>query len=182
MRSEVVEEAAAAGVSLIVSVDTGIRANDVVKHATGLGIDVIVTDHHLPETELPPAVAVLNPNRPDCGYPEKNLCGAGVALKLMDALIRDFGWEQARRERLIDSLLKLVAIATVADVVPLTGENRVIVKRGLAGLDRVRNPGLRALLDVSGFPEGESPSARPGGFSAWLRGSTPPGAWPAPRM
>jgi single-stranded-DNA-specific exonuclease len=160
MRSEVVEEAAAAGVSLIVSVDTGIRANAVVEHATGLGIDVIVTDHHLPETELPPAVAVLNPNRPDCGYPEKNLCGAGVALKLMDALIRNFGWEQARRERLIDSLLKLVAIATVADVVPLTGENRVIVKRGLAGLDRVRNPGLRALLDVSGFPEGESPNAR----------------------
>jgi single-stranded-DNA-specific exonuclease len=160
MRSEVVEEAAAAGVSLIVSVDTGIRANAVVEHATGLGIDVIVTDHHLPETELPPAAAVLNPNRPDCGYPEKNLCGAGVALKLMDALIRDFGWEQARRERLIDSLLKLVAIATVADVVPLTGENRVIVKRGLAGLDRVRNPGLRALLDVSGFPEGESPNAR----------------------
>src|SRR5579862_6561467 len=159
MRSEVVEEAAAAGVSLIVSVDTGIRANQVVKHAAGLGIDVIVTDHHLPETELPPAVAVLNPNRPDCGYPEKNLCGAGVALKLMDALIRNFGWEQARRERLIDSLLKLVAIATVADVVPLTGENRVIVKRGLAGLDQVRNPGLRALLDVSGFPAGESPSA-----------------------
>ncbi len=160
MRSEVVEEAAAAGVSLIVSVDTGIRANEVVRHAAGLGIDVIVTDHHLPETELPPAVAVLNPNRPDCAYPEKNLCGAGVALKLMDALVRTIGWESGRRERLIDSLLKLVAIATVADVVPLTGENRVIVKRGLAGLDRVRNPGLRALLDVSGFPEGESPSAR----------------------
>jgi single-stranded-DNA-specific exonuclease len=160
MRSEVVEEAAAAGVSLIVSVDTGIRANEVVRHAATLGIDVIVTDHHLPETELPPAIAVLNPNRPDCGYPEKNLCGAGVALKLMDGLVRAIGWDQARRERLIDSLLKLVAIATVADVVPLTGENRVIVKRGLAGLDRVRNPGLRALLDVSGFPEGESPSAR----------------------
>jgi single-stranded-DNA-specific exonuclease len=160
MRSEVVEEAAAAGISLIVSVDTGIRANDVVKHATELGIDVIVTDHHLPETELPPAVAVLNPNRPDCKYPEKNLCGAGVALKLMDGLVRAIGWEQGRRERLIDSLLKLVAIATVADVVPLTGENRVIVKRGLAGLDRVHNPGLRALLDVSGFAEGDSPSAR----------------------
>ena len=160
MKSEVVEEAAKAGVSLIISVDTGIRANDVVRHATALGIDVIVTDHHLPETELPPAVAVLNPNRPDCGYPEKNLCGAGVALKLMDGLVRDLGWDQARRERLIDSLLKLVAIATVADVVPLTGENRVIVKRGLAGLDRVRNPGMRALLDVSGFPEGASPSAR----------------------
>jgi single-stranded-DNA-specific exonuclease len=159
MRSEVVEEAAAAGVSLIVSVDTGIRANAVVRHASQLGIDVIVTDHHLPEAELPPAAAVLNPNRPDCAYPEKNLCGAGVALKLMQALAMRLGWETARRERVLDSLLKLVAIATVADVVPLTGENRVIVRRGLSGLDRVRNAGLRALLDVSGFPEGAWPSA-----------------------
>src|SRR6266849_2770942 len=132
MKSEVVEGAAADGVSLIVSVDTGIRANDVVRHAAGLGIEVIVTDHHLPQAELPPALAVLNPNRPDCTYPEKNLCGAGVAFKLIDALIRASGWEDARRERILDSFLKLVAIATVADVVPLTGENRVIVKRGLA--------------------------------------------------
>ncbi len=159
MRSEVVEQAAADGVKLIVSVDTGIRANDVVRHAAQFGIDVIVTDHHLPEAELPPAVAVLNPNRLDCRYPEKNLCGAGVALKLMDALIGSFEWEAPRRARLIESLLKLVAIATVADVVPLTGENRVIVKLGLAGLRDVKNPGLRALLDVSGLAEGESPSA-----------------------
>jgi len=159
MHSEVVEQAAADGVKLIVSVDTGIRANDVVRHAAQFGIDVIVTDHHLPEAELPPAVAVLNPNRPDCGYPEKNLCGAGVALKLMQALMVAFGWEKPRRDRLIESLLKLVAIATVADVVPLTGENRVIVKLGLAGLREVKNPGLRALLDVSGLLEGDSPSA-----------------------
>ncbi len=159
MRSEVVEQAAADGVKLIVSVDTGIRANDVVRHAAQFGIDVIVTDHHLPEAELPPAVAVLNPNRPDCRYPEKNLCGAGVALKLLEALIAEFKWERPRRDRLIESLLKLVAIATVADVVPLTGENRVIVKLGLAGLRDVKNPGLRALLDVSGLVEGESPSA-----------------------
>src|SRR5579871_4459175 len=125
MKSEVVEEAAARGVRLIISVDTGIRANDVVRHAAGLGIDVIVTDHHLPEQELPPPLAVLNPNRPDCTYPEKNLCGAGVAFKLVDALLSRSGWEGARRERLLDSFLKLVAIATVADVVPLTGENRV---------------------------------------------------------
>lgn len=157
MRSEVVEEAAAEGVALIVSVDTGIRANLVVEHARGLGIDVIVTDHHLPEAELPPAVAVLNPNRPDCPYPEKNLCGAGVAFKLMDALAVRFGWEGTKRAKLLDSFLKLVAIATVADVVPLTGENRVIVKRGLEGLNEVRNPGLRALLDVSGFPSTEPP-------------------------
>ncbi len=159
MRTEVVEEALTAGVKLIVSVDTGIRASEVVRHAGQLGIDVIVTDHHLPETELPPAIAVLNPNRLDCTYPEKNLCGAGVALKLVDALLRAFEWDAGRRDRLIESLLKLVAIATVADVVPLTGENRVIVKRGLAGLRQVKNPGLRALLDVSGLVEGESPSA-----------------------
>jgi single-stranded-DNA-specific exonuclease len=160
MKSEAVEDAAALGVKLIVSVDTGIRASQVVKHAAALGIDVIVTDHHLPEAELPPALAVLNPNRRDCTYPEKNLCGAGVALKLAEALMSTLGWERARRERLVDSLLKLVAIATVADVVPLTGENRVIVKRGLSGLDRVANPGLRALLDVAGIDAGASPSAR----------------------
>jgi len=160
MKSEAVEDAAALGVKLIVSVDTGIRASQVVKHAATLGIDVIVTDHHLPEAELPPALAVLNPNRRDCTYPEKNLCGAGVALKLAEALMCALGWEPARRERLVDSLLKLVAIAIVADVVPLTGENRVIVKRGLSGLDRVANPGLRALLDVAGIEAGTSPSAR----------------------
>jgi single-stranded-DNA-specific exonuclease len=160
MKSEVVDAAAAAGVNLIVSVDTGIRANDVVRHAAQFGIDVIVTDHHLPESELPPAVAVLNPNRADCSYPEKNLCGAGVALKLMDALVTASGWDAVKRARLIESLLKLVAIATVADVVPLTGENRVIVKLGLAGLRNVRNPGLRAILDVSGLADGDTPSAR----------------------
>lgn len=159
MRNEVVEEAAASGVSLIVSVDTGIRAQGVVRRAAELGIDVIVTDHHLPEEDLPPALAVLNPNRPDCLYPEKNLCGAGVALKLVDGLITHLGWTAARRERLLDSLIKLVAIATVADVVPLTGENRIIVKRGLEGLREVKNPGMRALLDVSGFAEGPPPSA-----------------------
>ncbi len=156
MRSDVVEDAAAKGVKLIVSVDTGIRAGEVVRTASQLGIDVIVTDHHLPEAELPPALAVLNPNRPDCGYPEKNLCGAGVALKLIQALLAD----HPKRGAFVESFLKLVAIATVADVVPLTGENRVIVKRGLDGLRDVRNPGLRALLDVSEFAEGVVPSAR----------------------
>jgi single-stranded-DNA-specific exonuclease len=160
MKNQAVDDAAARGVKLIVSVDTGIRANQVVKHAAALGIDVIVTDHHLPEAELPPALAVLNPNRRDCTYPEKHLCGAGVALKLAEALMSTLGWERPRRERLVDSLLKLVAIATVADVVPLTGENRVIVKRGLDGLDRVTNLGLRALLDVAGIEAGTTPSAR----------------------
>jgi single-stranded-DNA-specific exonuclease len=127
----------------------------VVRTASGLGIDVIVTDHHLPEAELPPALAVLNPNRRDCTYPEKNLCGAGVALKLIQALLA----AHPKRDALVESFLKLAAIATVADVVPLTGENRVIVKRGLEGLRDVRNPGLRALLDVSDLADGISPSA-----------------------
>jgi single-stranded-DNA-specific exonuclease len=159
MRSEIVDEAAARGVKLIVSVDTGIRAAEVVRHATSLGIDVIITDHHLPEQELPPALAVLNPNQPGCEYPEKNLCGAGVAFKLVHALLLRLGWEAGRVRRMLESFLKLVAIATVADVVPLTGENRIIVKRGLAGLNSVKNPGLRALLDIAGLNAGECPSA-----------------------
>jgi single-stranded-DNA-specific exonuclease len=159
MRPEVITEAAENGVRLIISVDTGIRANDVVRHARQLGIDVIVTDHHLPEQELPPAAAVLNPNQPGCGYPEKNLCGAAVAFKLAQGLWKELGVEPARAERLTASFLKLVAIATVADVVPLTGENRVIVHHGLRNLDRTPNPGLRALLDIAGFQTGNCPTA-----------------------
>jgi single-stranded-DNA-specific exonuclease len=160
MRSEVIERAAAMGVRLIVSVDTGIRAQEVVRGARELGIDVIITDHHLPEAELPPALAVLNPNRRDCGYPDKNLCGAGVAFKLVHALLATLDWPREKLERMLRSFLKLVAIATVADVVPLIGENRVIVKHGLQGLQRAKNPGLRALLEVSGMLDGRSPSAR----------------------
>src|SRR5262249_41978015 len=156
MRPEVVETAAARGVTLIISVDTGIRAAEVVRRANELGIDVIVTDHHLPDAELPPAVAVLNPNRPDSGYPDPNLCGAGVAFKLVQALLATLPWPPEKIQRITESFLKLVAIATVADVVPLSGENRVIVKHGLGGLGTVRNPGLRALLDVAGFT-GETP-------------------------
>lgn len=160
MRAEVIERAAAEGVRLIVSVDTGIRAVDVVKATSALGIDVIVTDHHLPEAELPPALAVLNPNRPDCRYPEKNLCGAGVTFKLVQALLGSLGWAPARLEKMLLSFLKLVAIATVADVVPLLGENRVIVKHGLDGLQTVTNPGLRALMEVSRLLDGTAPTAR----------------------
>ncbi len=159
MRPEVVEHAAAAGVTLLISVDTGIRSGTVVRCAKERGIDCIITDHHLPEAELPPALAVLNPNRPDCSYPEKNLCGAGVAFKLIQALLLKMGWPADRIQRSCDSFLKLVAIATVADVVPLTGENRIIVKRGLDGLTQVRNHGLRALLGTAGFSEGAIPTA-----------------------
>jgi len=159
MRSEVIEHAAQTGVKLIVSVDTGIRANDVVAHANHHGMDVIVTDHHLPKHELPPAHAVLNPNRRDCEYPGKHLCGAGVTVKLVQALLLRSTLPANRQTALLDSFLKPVAIATVADIVPLTGENRVIVRRGLSGLKEVRNHGLRALLAVAGFDEGECPTA-----------------------
>ena len=159
MRTEVIEEASRNGVHLIISVDTGIRAQQVVGAARERGIDVIVTDHHLPEAELPPALAVLNPNRPECPYPEKNLCGAGVAFKLVQALVSGLDWPEEKRNRMLRSFLKLAGIATVADVVPLTGENRVIVKHGLDGLDRVTNPGLRALLDVAGLGPGTRPTA-----------------------
>ena len=166
MNAAAIERAAADGVGLIISVDTGIRDIEPIRLAQSLGIDVIVTDHHIPEAELPPAFAVLNPNRHDCSYPEKNICGAGVVFKLIQALFdRAVGWSgpkamsPPRRQALLDSFLKLVAVATIADIVPLTGENRVIVRRGLSGLEVVRNAGLRALLEVAGFAPGDRPSA-----------------------
>ena len=159
MRPEAIEKAAGEGITLIVSVDTGIRAAESVRRAGELGVDVIITDHHLPEDTLPAALAVVNPNRPDCGYPEKNLCGAGVAFKLIHSVFQALEWPEDRIRRVLLSFLKMVAIATVADVVPLTGENRVIVKHGLDGLRDLNNPGLRALFDVAGFQRGDRPSA-----------------------
>lgn len=153
MQPAAVEEAAQRGARLIISVDNGIRAGAAIARANELGVDVIVTDHHLPEAELPPALAVINPNRTDCAYPNPNLCGAGVAFKLAHAILAGAGWPEAKLWRVVESFLKLVAIATVADIVPLTGENRVIVKHGLEGLRDVRNPGLRALLKAAGFAD-----------------------------
>ena len=154
MHASVVDQAAVDGVSLIISVDTGIRAAAVVEHARGLGIDVIVTDHHLPEDALPRALAVVNPNRADCSYPEKTLCGVGVTFKLVQALLATLPWPPAKLERVLASFLKLVAIGTIADVVPLTGENRIIVRHGLRGLASVKNHGLRALMAVAGIGAG----------------------------
>jgi len=155
MQAEVVERAAREGYTLILSVDTGIRAFDAVEAARRAGIDVILTDHHLPDAELPAAAAILNPNQPGCPYPNKNLCGAGVAFKLAQALMERDGWPPERIVRFTDSFLIMAAVATVADVVPLTGENRVIVKRGLDGIAKTRNPGLRALLESSGLGPGQ---------------------------
>jgi single-stranded-DNA-specific exonuclease len=163
MQPAAVDGAKERGVSLIISVDNGTRADAAILRAAELGIDVIVTDHHLPEKELPPALAIINPSRVDCTYPNPNLCGAGVALKLAHALLLGLKWPEAKLYRVLDSFLKLVAIATVADIVPLTGENRIIVKHGLAGLGNVKNPGLRALLDVAGFKD-KIPNATEVGF------------------
>jgi single-stranded-DNA-specific exonuclease len=142
MRDEVIEQGAAQGVRLIISVDTGIRAFAAAEAAARCGVDLIVTDHHLPQAEgVPKALAVVNPNQVGCEYPCKSLCGAGVAFKIAQALLEATG-----RERLLPSFLKVVAIATIADAVPLVGENRVFAKLGLEGLRNPRNPGLRALL------------------------------------
>ncbi len=145
MKDDVIERAASAGVSLIISVDTGIRAFAAAETAQRLGVDLIVTDHHLPEGHgVPPALAVLNPNQAGCEYPCKALCGAGVAFKLAQVLLEESG-----RARLLPSFLKMVAIATIADAVPLVGENRVFAKLGLEGLRHPVNAGLKALLEVA---------------------------------
>jgi len=161
MKDDVIEAAAAAGVRLIISVDTGIRAFAAAETARRLAIDLIVTDHHLPENDsrIPDALAVLNPNQPDCEYPYKSLCGAGVAFKVAQALLAKRRGE-AECTRLLPSFIKMVAIATIADAVPLTGENRVFTKLGLEGLRRLVNPGLRALFEVAKVGD------KPGGVSA----------------
>ena len=149
MRDDVIERAAASGIRLIISVDMGIRSFDPASTAKRLGLDLIVTDHHLPGQDgVPDAFAVVNPNQAGCDYPCKALCGAGVAFKLAQGLLerKRPGPELAR---LLTSFMKVVAIATVADAVPLTGENRIFAKIGLEGLRSAVNPGLKALLEVS---------------------------------
>src|SRR5688572_967530 len=145
------QKAVAEGYSLAISVDCGIRAHEPLHWARARGLDVIVTDHHLPDEGegVPPAFAVLNPNQRGCEYPDKNLAGVGVAFKLVHALYRE-----REREQLVPAFLKVVAIGTVADVAKLTGENRIIVSLGLKDLRNSTNPGLRALLAVAGCGEG----------------------------
>lgn len=146
MRVPVVERAAAEGYKVVLSVDTGIREHEVMARARELGVDCIITDHHLPDAHLPAACAILNPRRSDCRYPDKNLSGVGVAFKLAQALL---GGEFSERQ--LRSYLKIVAIGTIADVVPLVGENRVIAHFGLEGLSRPVHPGLEALLAAAGL-------------------------------
>src|SRR5436309_11461183 len=149
MRGDVIEAAAAAGIRLIISVDMGIRAFTPAETAKRLGVDLIVTDHHLPGRDgVPNALAVLNPNQAGCEYPYKQLCGAGVAFKLAQGLMQR-RLDAKDLPRLLLSFMKVVAIATIADAVPLTGENRVFASLGLEALRKAVNPGLKALLEVA---------------------------------
>ena len=155
------EKAFGDGCKLVVSVDCGIRAHEPLYWARKVGLDVIITDHHLPDEKegAPPAFAVLNPNQLGCEYPDKNLAGVGVAFKLVHALFRENG-----REAQVPAFMKVVAIGTVADVARLTGENRTIVAIGLKDLARVANPGLRALISVAGCGDGKGMTAYDLGF------------------
>jgi single-stranded-DNA-specific exonuclease len=137
----------AAQVRLIVSVDCGIRGTEAARRARELGVELIITDHHEPEGTLPDAIAVINPKRHDCRYPDKHLAGVGVALKLVQALCA-----RAGKSRWLPGFVKIAALGTLADVVPLVGENRVIARFGLESLSRgPHTVGLRSLLDASGL-------------------------------
>jgi single-stranded-DNA-specific exonuclease len=164
MRDEVIERAAADGVRLIVSVDTGIRASAAAETARRTGVDLIVTDHHLPGSDgVPQALAVVNPNQGGCDYPCKYLCGAGVAFKLAQGLMQR-RLDAKDQSRLLMSFMKVVAIATIADAVPLLGENRVFASLGLKGLRSPVNAGLKALLEVAKLGDGRALTATEVGF------------------
>src|SRR6266496_1974931 len=155
------EKAVTDGYRLVVSVDCGITAHEPLHWARAHGLDIIVTDHHLPDADegAPPALAVLNPNQHGCTYPDKNLAGVGVAFKLVHALFR-----VRDREKQVPGFLKMVALGTVADVAKLIGENRAIVALGLSDLPRAVNHGLRALIDIAGCGEGSEMTAYDLGF------------------
>ncbi|MGI4831164.1 MAG: single-stranded-DNA-specific exonuclease RecJ [Janthinobacterium lividum] len=169
MRESRLADAALEGVRLVVSVDTGIRAFAAATEAARLGLDLIVTDHHLPDgSGVPQALAVLNPNQPGCPYPCKDLCGAAVAFKLAQALLegsaRDAKELQNLRDKTLPSFLKLLAIATISDAVPLTGENRVIAALGLQALRQPAQSGLRTLMELAGIDLSRPVSATDVGF------------------
>jgi single-stranded-DNA-specific exonuclease len=147
LQPETVERLHAEGTRVLVSVDCGIRGAEAARKAREVGLDLIITDHHEPDTTLPDAFAIINPKRADCTYPDKDLAGVGVALKLVQALCAKTG-----RERWVPAFVKIAAIGTLADVVPLVGENRVIAKLGLEMLSSGKHTvGLRSLLEASGL-------------------------------
>ena len=173
MQNAILGEAAASGVRLVISVDTGIRAIAEAVEARALSLDLIVTDHHPPDgATIPDALAVVNATQPGCPYPNKNLCGAAVAFKLAQALLAAAApltadaevFRAHTRGVLLPSFLKLVAIATIADSVALTGENRMIAALGLAALANPMQSGLRALMQLAKIPLDRAPTATEVGF------------------
>ena len=167
LQTDVLESAYADGVRLVITVDTGMRAFVEAETARRIGLDLIITDHHLSKSDesVPDALAILNPNQHGCGYPEKSLCGAAIALKLAQALLERHDADRTR-DRLLPSFLKMAAIATIADAVPLKGENRVIAALGLRELRRPIGAGLRALFAAAQL----DPATRPlSGFDVAFR-------------
>jgi single-stranded-DNA-specific exonuclease len=138
------------GVNVVVTADCGVTDPVVAKQARNMGMDVVITDHHMPLASLPQAVAVIDPKRKDSVYPHSNLCGAGVAFKLVQALLH-----KDNREKQLSNLLDLVALATVTDLVPLIGENRFLVKEGLRELNNNCRVGIREMVKLAGLKFGE---------------------------
>ena len=139
------------GADLLISCDCGINATDEVAYANDQNLEVIITDHHMPDENLPEAKAILNPKQPDCSYPFKGLCGGAVVFKLIQAVSKLLDLD----DDLVHQYIDLITLGTAADIVPLTDENRIIVKHGLKSLSKTKRPGLRALLEVSGLGEKE---------------------------
>ncbi|MEP7278063.1 MAG: single-stranded-DNA-specific exonuclease RecJ [Bacteroidota bacterium] len=135
------------GFTLIISLDCGIKSVDLVQYAKELGISFIICDHHLPEKDLPAAAAILNPKQTDCGYPFKELCGCGVGFKLITALAKELNIPEADYYCFLD----LVATAIAADIVPITGENRILASHGMKKVNENPSIGIKALIELSGF-------------------------------
>ena len=142
-----IEYARETGVSLIIILDCGIKAISEIQYAKSIGIDFIICDHHVPDDEMPPAAAILNPKRTDDGYPFKHLCGCGVGFKLMQAFAKNNGIPFAR----LIPLLDFCAVSIAADIVPVTGENRILAYHGLKQLNQNPNVGLKAIIDICGL-------------------------------
>jgi single-stranded-DNA-specific exonuclease len=160
LKDQHVDAALKKGATLIITADCGIQSLVTIQRANKCGIDVIITDHHIPDSELPPALAIINPNRTDSAYANRHLCGAGLAFKFAAGLLSRMQIPERKGRELLASFLKLAAIATIADVMPLVGENRAMVRLGLRGLAEVKSQGLRLLLEAARIPAGRAPTAR----------------------
>jgi single-stranded-DNA-specific exonuclease len=153
LQARVLAEAARTGIRLVVTVDCGISDVEPIRAASGSGLDIVVTDHHLPGNALPEAFAVIDPHRRDCSFPEKDLAGVGVAFLLACGVrrtLRERGYFDARPEPSMRRFLDLVALGTVADMAPMAGGNRPLVREGIREIRREPRPGIEALFEVSG--------------------------------